>query len=102
VPNETSTHQACQRAAGLSIRPIDTNGAWQLGPAANRVATGNNPATERVWFRLYQHAGIKTAASIQPVEFQHAAILYFVLGKYPVPSAFAGTSLARPLSGDRT
>jgi hypothetical protein len=41
-------------------------------------------------------AGIKTAASIQPVEFQHAAILYFVLGKYPVPNAFTGVSLARP------
>ena len=43
-------------------------------------------------------AGIKTAASIQPVEFQHAAILLFVLGKYPVPSAFTGVSLARPPS----
>jgi hypothetical protein len=41
-------------------------------------------------------AGIKTAASIQPVEFQHAAILSFVLGKYPVPDAFTGTSSARP------
>jgi len=41
-------------------------------------------------------AGIKTAASIEPVEFQHAAILSFVLGKYPVPSAFTGVSLARP------
>jgi LmbE family N-acetylglucosaminyl deacetylase len=40
-------------------------------------------------------AGIKTAASIQPVEFQHAAILSFVLGKYPVPNAFTGISLAR-------
>jgi hypothetical protein len=43
-------------------------------------------------------AGIKTAASIQPVEFQHAAILSFVLGKYPVPSAFTGVSSARPPS----
>jgi len=43
-------------------------------------------------------AGIKTAASIEPVEFQHAAILSFVLGKYPVPSAFTGVSLARPPS----
>jgi Ferritin-like domain len=43
-------------------------------------------------------AGIKTAASIQPVEFQHAAILLFVLGKYPVPNAFTGVSLARPPS----
>jgi hypothetical protein len=43
-------------------------------------------------------AGIKTAASIQPVEYQHAAILYFVLVKYPVPQAFTGVSLARPAS----
>jgi hypothetical protein len=43
-------------------------------------------------------AGIKTAASIQPVEFQHAAILNFMLGKYPVPNAFTGVSLARPPS----
>jgi Ferritin-like domain len=40
-------------------------------------------------------AGIKTAASIQPVEFQHAAILYFILGKYPVPSAFTAVTNAR-------
>jgi hypothetical protein len=43
-------------------------------------------------------AGIKTAASIEPVEFQHAAILSFILGKYPVPAAFTGVSLARPPS----
>jgi hypothetical protein len=47
-------------------------------------------------------AGIKTAASIQPVEFQHAAILSFVLGKYPVPSAFTGVSAARPPSDYHT
>lgn len=43
-------------------------------------------------------AGIKTAASIQPVEFQHAAILSYILGQYPVPSAFTGTTNARPAS----
>jgi Ferritin-like domain len=43
-------------------------------------------------------AGIKTAASIQPVEFQHAAILHFILGQYPVPDAFTGTSNARPVT----
>jgi hypothetical protein len=47
-------------------------------------------------------AGIKTAASIQPVEFQHAAILSFVLGKYPVPNAFTGVSSARPPSDYET
>ena len=42
--------------------------------------------------------GIKTAASIQPVEMQHAAILYFALGEYPVPNAFASTDGARTTS----
>lgn len=40
-------------------------------------------------------AGIKTAATIQPVEMQHAAVLHFVLGEYPVPDAFAKTTGAR-------
>lgn len=40
--------------------------------------------------------GISTAASIAPVEAMHAAILSFVLGKYPVPASFIGTSNAVP------
>lgn len=43
-------------------------------------------------------AGIKTAATIQPVELQHAAILHFLLGDYPVPDAFAQSTGARPVS----
>ncbi len=43
-------------------------------------------------------SSVKVAASIQPVEMQHAAILNFVLGQYPVPNAFSPTSDARPLS----
>ena len=42
--------------------------------------------------------GIKTSASIQPVEMQHAAILNFLLGQYPVPMSFSSTDGARPLS----
>jgi hypothetical protein len=41
-------------------------------------------------------AGIKTAATIQPVEMQHAAILNFLLGQYPVPDPFATKQGARP------
>lgn len=41
---------------------------------------------------------ISTAATIQPVEMQHAAILNFVLGNYPVPAAFNPTSEARSTS----
>jgi Ferritin-like domain len=42
--------------------------------------------------------GVKTVATIQPVEMQHAAILNFVLGQYPVPDAFAKTDGARTLT----
>ena len=35
---------------------------------------------------------------IQPVELQHAAILNFLLGQYPVPDAFAKSTGARPAS----
>jgi hypothetical protein len=34
-----------------------------------------------------------TSASIQPVEMTHAAILYFVLGKYPGALSSGGTSV---------
>ena len=40
-------------------------------------------------------SNIKIAASIQPVEMQHAAILNLVLGTYPVPNSFALTTGAR-------
>lgn len=43
-------------------------------------------------------AGIQTAATIHPVELQHAAILNFVLGQYPVPDSFAQKAGARPAS----
>ncbi len=38
--------------------------------------------------------GIMTAATIQPVEAMHAAILHFVLGEYPVPVSFIGIDKA--------
>jgi hypothetical protein len=47
---------------------------------------------------LRSSKAVATAASIQPVELQHAAILRFVLGDYPVPAAFNPTSDARPTS----
>ncbi|MET0627706.1 MAG: ferritin-like domain-containing protein [Acidimicrobiia bacterium] len=42
--------------------------------------------------------GIQTAATIQPVELQHAATLLFVLGEYPVPNTFAKQDGARTTS----
>jgi Ferritin-like domain len=37
---------------------------------------------------------ITTAATIQPVEAMHAAILTFILGDFPIPDAFIGTGNA--------
>jgi hypothetical protein len=42
--------------------------------------------------------GIKTAATIEPVELQHVAILDFVLGKYPVPDTLTKMDGARPVT----
>jgi hypothetical protein len=44
---------------------------------------------------IQAQSAIQIAATIQPVEMQHAAILNFVLGTYPVPNAFAQTTGAR-------
>jgi hypothetical protein len=38
--------------------------------------------------------GILTAATIQPVEAMHAAILNYLLGQYPVPDTFIGVGSA--------
>ena len=43
-------------------------------------------------------SSVQVAASIQPVEMQHAAILNFALGQYPVPNAFSPLMNARPLT----
>jgi hypothetical protein len=69
--------------------------------AANLALTLENGAAQ-----TYQNAisvvkatsSVKVAASIQPVEMQHAAILYFALGQYPVPNAFNPVTDARPLT----
>jgi hypothetical protein len=44
--------------------------------------------------RLHLKKAIATAATIQPVEMQHAAILYFVLGRYPGAQGSSGAPLA--------
>jgi len=46
-------------------------------------------------------SSVKVAASIQAVEMQHAAILHFVLGQYPVPDAFTPLAGAGPPSDYR-
>ena len=42
--------------------------------------------------------GIAAVATIAPVERQHAAVLSYILGEYPVPDAFVPLTDARPSS----
>jgi hypothetical protein len=69
-------------AAKLALTLEDTAGATYQSAISALKATSS----------------IKVAASIEPVERQHSAILNFVLGQYPVPTAFSPTTLARPLT----
>ena len=44
--------------------------------------------------KLQSSTAIALSSSIQPVEMQHIAVLYYVLGKYPGAQTAAGTPLA--------
>jgi hypothetical protein len=63
-------------------------------PDVAKLALGlENAAAETYTFataNVMDSGGIMVAATIQPVETMHAAILNFVLGQYPVPLSFIG------------
>jgi hypothetical protein len=67
-------------------------------PAVAKIALGlENSAADTYTFaaaNVTDPGGIMTAATIQPVETMHAAILSFVLGEYPVPLSFIGIDQA--------
>lgn len=68
---------------------------------AKQALSLENAAAETYTFataNVSDAGGIMTAATIQPVETMHAAILNFVLGQYPVPSSFIGVNMAVPPS----
>jgi Ferritin-like domain len=72
-------------------------------PSLGRFALGLEDAAAATYLNAIQNAltdksTIQTAATIQPVEMQHSAILHFVLGEYPIPASFASTDGARPLT----
>jgi hypothetical protein len=48
--------------------------------------------------QLTDASQLQLPASIQPVEMQHASILMFLLGRYPVPDSFSTTDAARPVT----
>ncbi|PZS34644.1 MAG: hypothetical protein DLM58_05375 [Pseudonocardiales bacterium] len=75
------------------------NAAKSVPDVAKLALALENAAAETYTFaaqNVTDAGGIMTAATIQPVETMHAAILSFVLGQYPVPVSFIGTSNAVP------
>jgi len=73
----------------------DVTGLAQLALELENVAAATYLAAIGV---VKSPAGVQTAATIEPVEEQHGAILNFVLGQYPVPNSFTPTTGARPTS----
>jgi hypothetical protein len=73
------------------------NAAKSVTDVARLALNLENAAAETYTFatgNVSSSAGIMTAATIQPVEAMHAAILSFVLGQYPVPTSFIGIDKA--------
>ena len=73
------------------------SGASTVGDVAKLALSLEDQAAQTYLFaaaNVSSAGGISTAASIAPVEAMHAAILQFVLGEYPVPDSFLGTSSA--------
>ncbi len=73
--------------AGVS----DVGGAAMLALMLEQIAAQTYLSVLPV---LEDPAAVELAGSIMPVAQQHAAILLFVLGEYPVPDVFLGTDLA--------
>lgn len=66
-------------------------GRGPTGPHARDIASATYLAAIP---KLKAPESIALAASNQPVDMQHAAILHFVLGEYRVPDVFAKTDQA--------
>ncbi len=67
------------------------NASKSVGDAAKVALVLEDAAAQTYTFataNVTDAGGIMTAATIQPVEAMHAAILNFVLGQYPVPNSF--------------
>jgi hypothetical protein len=69
----------------------DITGLAQLALTLETVAAQTYQAETSM---LKSPAAIGLSSSIQPVEMQHIAILYYVLGEYPGSQSSAGTPLA--------
>ena len=69
----------------------DVGGAAKLALQLEQIASATYLNAQNV---LTDKAAILLAGSIQIIDAQHAAILLYVLGEYPVPDVFAKTDLA--------
>jgi hypothetical protein len=69
----------------------DAEGAARLALELEQIAAATYLSVIPL---LATEAPIRLAASIQPIDMQHAAVLLFALGEYPVPDVFATTDLA--------
>jgi hypothetical protein len=69
----------------------DITGLAQLALTLETIAAQTYQAETSM---LKSSAAIGLSSSIQPVEMQHIAILYYVLGQYPGAQSSAGTPLA--------
>ncbi|MBN9621299.1 MAG: ferritin-like domain-containing protein [Actinobacteria bacterium] len=77
------------------------NSATSVVDVAKLALALENAAADTYTFataNVQDAGGIMTAATIQPVETMHAAILNYVLGQYPVPLSFVGVNQAVPPS----
>jgi hypothetical protein len=92
VPTITGVPLSNQAATLKALGAVTT-----VGGVAGLALELENQAAQTYLFaagNVTSSGGISTAASIAPVEAMHAAILQFVLGQYPVPDDFLGTSKA--------
>ncbi len=69
----------------------DVTGLAQLALTLETIAAQTYQAETA---KLKSSAAVGLSSSIQPVEMQHIAVLYYVLGKYPGVQTAAGTPLA--------
>jgi hypothetical protein len=69
----------------------DVTGLAELALTVETIAAQTYQAETA---KLKNRTAIALSSSIQPVEMQHIAVLYYVLGKYPGAQTDAGTPLA--------
>lgn len=86
-PNATLKPTVDEQFAAVT----DVTGAAKLALQLEEIAAATYLSASPM---ITDKAAIQLAGSIQVIDPQHAAILHYVLGEYPVPDVFAKTDLA--------